>query len=139
MLYNQTTSLQLFQKYHPSMIRQALHFIPIPCWKMNERFCLATTHYILQDEIKMFAMHPLPPTTQGTCHHLYEVNTNPIREISNRHLILFCARRWIGANEVNMSIPQWRNFNRWHNNSLQSSSNLPLFICCIENLNIVAH
>jgi hypothetical protein len=34
--------------------------ITLACWEMNERFCLATTHDILQDEIEMFAMHPLP-------------------------------------------------------------------------------
>jgi hypothetical protein len=27
---------------------------------MNERFCLAIIHHILQDEIEMFVMHPLP-------------------------------------------------------------------------------
>jgi hypothetical protein len=31
----------------------------------------------------MFAMHPLPPTTQKTCYHLYEVNTSAIKEIYN--------------------------------------------------------
>jgi len=29
----------------------------------------------------MFAMHPLPPTTQKTYHHLHEVNTSAIKEI----------------------------------------------------------
>jgi hypothetical protein len=78
----------------------------------------------------MFAMHPLPPTTQGTYHHLYGVNTRAIREISNHRLILLCARRWTGANDVNLSIPWWRNFVRWQNNNLQNSSNLPL-ICLL--------
>jgi hypothetical protein len=72
----------------------------------------------LQDEIEMFAMPPLPLTTQGTCHHLYEVNTSAIREISNRHFILFCVRRWIEVDDVNLSIPWWRNFSRWKNNNL---------------------
>jgi len=53
----------------------------------------------------MFAMHPFPLTTQGTYHHLYEVITSAIREIPNHHLILFCARRWIGVDDVNLSIP----------------------------------
>jgi hypothetical protein len=104
---------------------------------MNERFCLAIIHHILQDEIEMFAMHPLPQTTQGTCHHLYEVNTSAIREIFNCRLILLCARRWNGTNDVNLSTSWWRNFNRWQNNNLQSSSNLPpiyllrwKFECC---------
>ncbi len=125
MLYNSTTTLQLFQNYHPSMTCQVLHFIPTPCREMNERFCLATIHHILQDEIEIFAMHPLLPTTQRTCHHLYEINTIAIREISNCHLILLCARRWITTDDVNLSILRWRNFNRWKNNGLQSSSNLP--------------
>jgi hypothetical protein len=102
-----------------------LHFILTPCQEMNERFCLATIHHILQDEIEMFVMHPLPLTTQGTCHHLYEVNTNAIREISNHHHILFCAKRWTETNDVNLSIPRWRNFNRSQNNNLQSLSSLP--------------
>ncbi len=96
----------------------SLHFIPTPCWEMNERFCLATIHQILQDEIEMFAMHPLPLTTQGTCHHLYEVNINAIREISNCHLIPLCVRRWVGADDVNMSIDWWKNLNKWQNNNL---------------------
>jgi hypothetical protein len=74
------------------MIRQVLHFIPTPCQEMNERFCLATIHHILQDEIEIFTMHPLPPTTQGTCHHLYEVNISAIKVISNYHFILFYVR-----------------------------------------------
>jgi len=52
----------------------------------------------------MFAMHPLPLTTKGTCHHLYGVNTSANREISNCHLILLCVRRWIGDDDVNLSI-----------------------------------
>jgi hypothetical protein len=72
---------------------------------MNERFYLAIIHHILQDEIEMFAMHPVPPTTQGTYHHLYEVNTSAIKEIFNHHLIMFCVMRWTEANDVNMSIP----------------------------------
>jgi hypothetical protein len=81
--------------------------------------------YVVIPEIEMFAMHPLPPTTQRTYHHLYEVNTSAIREISNRHFILFYAKRWTRVDDVNMSMPWWRNFNRWQNNSLQSSSSLP--------------
>jgi hypothetical protein len=77
---------------------------------MNERFYLATIHHVLQDEIEMFPMHPLPVTTQGTYHYLYEVNTNVIKEIFNHHFILFCARRWIKVDDVNMSIPWWRIF-----------------------------
>ncbi len=108
---------------------------------MNEKFCLAVIHHILQDEIKMFAMHPLPLTTQRTCHHLYEVNTSAIREISNHHLILLYAKRWTGADEVNLSISWWRNFSRWQDNNLQSLSNLPpicllhwkLEHCCSPN------
>jgi hypothetical protein len=73
----------------------------------------------------MFAMHPLPSTTQRTNHHLYEVNTSATREISNHHLILFCVKRWNKVDDVNISIPWWRNFGRWQNNSLQSSSSLP--------------
>ncbi len=79
----------------------------------------------------MFVMHPLPPTTQGTYHHLYEVNTNAIKEISNCHFILFCARRWTKDDDVNPSILWWRNFNRWQNNIFQSSSNLPpIYLLC---------
>jgi hypothetical protein len=85
---------------------------------MNERFYLAIIHHILQDEIEMFAMHPLPSTTQGTYHHLYEVNISAIKEISNRHLILFCAWRWTEIDGVNMSTPWWKNFSRWKNNNL---------------------
>ncbi len=89
----------------------------------------------------MFAMHPLPSTTQRTNHHLYEVNTSATREISNHHLILFCVKRWNKADDVNISIPWWRNFGRWQNNSLQSSSSLPpiwllrwkLEYCCLPN------
>jgi hypothetical protein len=92
---------------------------------MNEKVYLAIIHHILQDEMEMFAMHPLPPTTQGTYHHLYEINISAIREISNRHLILLCTKKWIGVDDVNLSIPWWRNFSRWQNNILQSLSNLP--------------
>jgi hypothetical protein len=70
------------------MTCQVLHFIPTPCREINERFCLAVIHHILHHEIKMFAMHPLPPTTQRTYHHLYEINTSAIKEISNFHLML---------------------------------------------------
>jgi hypothetical protein len=73
----------------------------------------------------MFAMHPLPSITQRTCFHLYEVNTSAIREISNCHFLLFCAKRWTIVDDVNLSIPWWRNFSRWQNNNLQSFSNLP--------------
>jgi len=91
-------------------------------------------------------MHPLPTTTQGSCHHCYEVNTCASREISNHHFILFCARRWIRTHDVNMSIPWWRNFCSWQNNNLQSLSNLPpicllcwkLQICCWPNCLIIA-
>jgi hypothetical protein len=102
-----------------------LHFIPTSCWEMNERFCLAIIYHILQDKIEMFAMHPLPLTTQGTCHRLYEVNISEIMEISICHLILLCAKRWTKADDVNLSIPWWRNFSRWQNKNLQSLSNLP--------------
>ncbi len=85
---------------------------------MNKRFCLTTIHHILQDEIEVFAMYPLPSTTQRTCHHLYEVNTSATREISNYHPILLCARRWIKVDDVNLSITWWMNFNRWQNNTL---------------------
>ncbi len=73
----------------------------------------------------MFAMHSLPPTTQKTCYYLYEVNISAIKEISNHHLILLCAKRWTRADDVNLSIPWWRNFNRWQNSSFQSLSSLP--------------
>jgi len=105
----------------------------------NVLFGHNTSH--LQNEIKMVAMHPLPSTMWGTYHHLYEVNTSAIREISNHHLILLCARRWIRANDVNLTIPLWRNFTRWQSNILQSSSSLPpicllcwkLEHCCSPN------
>jgi hypothetical protein len=95
----------------------------------------------LHDEIEMFAMHLLPPTTQKTCHHLYEVNRNAIREISNCHLILLCVKRWNGTDDVDLSTSWWKNFNRWQNNILQSLSNLPpicllhwkLECCCSPN------
>jgi hypothetical protein len=93
----------------------------------------------LQDEIEMFAMHPLPLTTQGTYHHLYEVNTNAIREISNRHLIILCAKKWIGVDDVNLSIPWWRNFSRWQNSILQSLSNLPPICLLCWKLSVVVH
>ncbi len=118
MSYNSTATLQLFQKYHPSMTHQALHFIPSPCREMNERLCLGTIHHILQDEIQMFTMHPFPLTTQRTYHHLYEIITNAVREISNYHFILLCVRRWTRANDVNLSITQRSNFSRWQNNHL---------------------
>jgi hypothetical protein len=104
-------------------------------------------HQILHDEIEMFAMHPLPPTTQETCYHLYEINISAIKEISNRHLILLCARRWTRVNDVNLSIPWWRNFSRWQNNSLQSLSSLPpicllrwkLECCCSPNKIVIVN
>ncbi len=122
-----------------------LHFIPIPCREMNDFFCLAIIHHILQDEIEVFAMHPLLRSTQGTCHHCYEVNTSASREISNCHFILFCVRKWTRAHDVNLSIPWWRNFCSWQNN-LQSSSNLSLVCllcwklqcCCTSNCFIIA-
>ncbi len=73
----------------------------------------------MHDEIEMFAMHLLPPTTQKTCHHLYEVNRNAIREISNCHLILLCVKRWNGTDDVDLSTSWWKNFNRWQNNIRQ--------------------
>ncbi len=90
--------------------------------------------------------HSLPLTTQWTYHHLYEINTSVIREISNRHFVLFCARRWIKDNDVNLSISWWRNFCRWQNNNLQSLSNLPpicllhwkLEHCCSLNRLVIA-
>jgi hypothetical protein len=110
---------------------------------MNERFYLP--QYITFWKMKfwkMFAMHPFPPTTPRICHHLYEVNTSAIREISNHHSILLCARRWTRIDDVNLSIPWWRNLSRCQNNSLQSLSNLPpicllcwkLEHCCLLNI-----
>ncbi len=83
---------------------------------MNEKFCLSIIHHILQDEIEMFVMHPLPPTTQRTCHHLYEVNTSAIREISNHG-----GGTLIGGKTTTSEI-----YPASH-----------LFVCCIESLSIV--
>jgi len=77
-------------------------------------------------------------TTQGTCHHCYEVNTSPSREISNRHFILLCVRRWIETHDVNLSIPWWRNFCSWQNN-LQSHPTSHLFVYYVENFIFVIH
>jgi hypothetical protein len=104
---------------------------------MNERFCLATILHILQDEIEMFAMHPFPPTTQGTYHHLYEVNIKAIREISNHHFILFCVRRWTEANDVNLFIPWWRNFSSGKTIASKVRPTSHVFICYVESLNVV--
>jgi hypothetical protein len=83
-------------------------------------------------------MHPLPSTTQGTCHHLYEINISAIREISNRHLILLCVRRWTGTNDVNLSIPWWRTLVGGKTTSSKVCPTSHLFVCCIESLNVVA-
>ncbi len=50
-------------------------------------------------------MNPLPMTTQGTCHHCYEANTNACREISNHYRIMLYGKRLTKADDVNMSIP----------------------------------
>ncbi len=68
-----------------------------------------------------------------------------IREISDCHFILFCARRWTRDDDVNLSIPWWRNFSRRQKNIFQNSYSLPpiymlrwkLEHCCLPNKLII--
>ncbi len=81
--------------------------------------------------------HPLP-LTQGTCHHLYEFNTNAIREISNHHLVVLCAKRWTRIDDVNMSNLSGGTLISGKTATSKVCLASHLFVYNVENLSIVA-
>jgi hypothetical protein len=84
--------------------------------------CLQCTHF------------PWPPKELVIiCMKLTQVQLGKFLIVTSYWL---CVMRWTEGNDVNISIPQWRNFSWWQNNSLQTSSNFPL-ICRNPSLGLM--
>jgi hypothetical protein len=79
-----------------------LNFVPTPSWIMNELFSLPTTHYVLQNMIYVFTLHPCSTCTQKNCWHYDKIYAQATWIISNYHIVTFV----VGEYDVDSSIPQ---------------------------------
>ncbi len=62
-------------------------------------------HYMLQNVIQVFTVHPFPPFDEGTYHPCDKIHVKANHEIPNYHFVLFYVLGWIGGDIINPSIP----------------------------------